>query len=53
MFFLQQGPAETTDYMILGLAVIFVTMLLHVISLRVRRRNLEKDIELLEELEGK
>ena len=51
LLLLQEGPAETTDYMILGFVVIFGTMLAHVISLWVRQRNLEKDIELLEQLE--
>ena len=48
---LQEGPAETTDYMILGFVVIFGAMLAYVISLWVRNRNLNKDIELLEQLE--
>ena len=51
LLFLQEGPAETTDYMILGFVVIFGVMLVYVISLWVRRRNLKKDIELLEQLE--
>lgn len=49
--FLQQGPAETTDFMILGFAVIFGVMLLHVWSLYSRANRLKKDIELLEEME--
>ncbi len=51
LLLLQEGPAETTDYMILGFVVIFGAMLAYVISLWVRRRNLNKDIELLEQLE--
>ncbi|MBN2499578.1 MAG: hypothetical protein JXB38_02360 [Anaerolineales bacterium] len=51
LLLLQEGPAETTDYMILGFVVIFGAMLAYVISLWVRRRNLLKDIELLEQLE--
>lgn len=47
---LQQGPAETTDYMIFGYAVIFGVMLLYLISLILRRRNLKQDMELIEEL---
>jgi hypothetical protein len=55
MFFsiLQQAPAETTRYMIAGYAVIFSIMLLYVISLVIRRRNLERDIETLMEMETK
>ena len=49
--FLKEAPAETVAYMIAGFAVIFGVMLIYLISLRVRRRNLEWDIELLEELE--
>ena len=46
-----QGPIETTNYMIAGYAVIFGVMALYLISLVVRRRNLLRDLELLEELE--
>lgn len=48
---LQEGPAETTNYMIAGYAVIFGVMLIYLISLYVRRRNLEQDLELLDELQ--
>jgi hypothetical protein len=47
---LQEGPAETTGFMIAGYAVIFGVMLLYVISLYIRRRNLIRDLEVLEEL---
>jgi hypothetical protein len=47
---LQEGPAQTTDYMIMGYAVIFGLMLIYVVSLYVRQRNLKQDLELLEEL---
>lgn len=50
---LQQGPAETTAYMIAGYAVIFGVMLIYLASLAIRRRNLEQDLEVLEELEAK
>jgi CcmD family protein len=55
MFFtiLQQAPAETTRYMIAGYAVIFSIMLLYVLSLAIRRRNLERDLETLKEIETK
>ena len=51
MFLLQQGPAETTDYMILGFVVIFGAILGHVWSLNARRKNMEKELELLKELD--
>ncbi len=44
-------PAETTDYMIAGYVVIFAVMFLYLGSLALRRRSLERDIALLEELD--
>jgi CcmD family protein len=49
---LQEGPADTTSYMIAGYAVIFVVMLLYLISLFVRQRNLQKDLEVFEEIQA-
>jgi len=49
---LQEGPANTTSFMIAGYAVIFGVMLLYLISLLVRQRNLQKDLEVLEEMQG-
>jgi hypothetical protein len=48
---LQQAPAETTRYMVAGYIVIFSVMLLYVLSLVIRRRNLERDLETLKEME--
>jgi hypothetical protein len=48
---LQEGPAQTTNYMLIGYAVIFGSMLIYVISLYLRQRNLERDLELMKELE--
>jgi hypothetical protein len=50
---LQQGPIETTNYMIAGYTVIFGVMAIYLVSLFLRRRNLQRDLELLEELENK
>lgn len=47
-----QMPPDTTAYMLLGYAVIFVGMLVYVASLWVRRRNLEADYRALQEEEG-
>lgn len=47
---LQEGPAQTTNYMIMGYAVIFGLMLIYVLSLYIRQRNLKQDLELMEEL---
>ena len=49
--FLQVGPANTTSYMIAGYAIIFGVMLLYLISLLVRQRNLNRDLEVLEEIQ--
>ena len=48
---LQEGPADTTSYMIAGYAIIFGVMLIYLISLLVRQRNLQKDLEVLEEIQ--
>jgi CcmD family protein len=48
-----QAPAETTRYMVAGYTVIFSVMLLYVVSLGLRRRRLERDIETLNEIELK
>lgn len=48
--FLENGPIETTGYMILGFSVIFGVLFLHLWSLRLRRINLNKDLELLKEI---
>ena len=49
---LLEGPANTNTYMIAGFSVIFGVMLLYVLSLIVRRRNLTQDLELLQELDS-
>lgn len=51
MEFLQTAPAETTSYMIAGYAVIFGVMLIYLVSLVVRQRNLKQDMELIQDLE--
>ena len=51
-YLLQEGPANTTSFMIAGYAVIFGVMLIYLISLLVRQRNLQKDLEGLEEIQG-
>ena len=44
---------ETTGYMILGHVVFSIVMLVYLISLAVRQRNLKQDLETLQELEEK
>jgi len=53
MMFLQDVTANTTSYMIAGYTVVFGLMLLYLVSLIVRRRNLQQDAEMLETLEKK
>lgn len=53
MLLLQEGPAETSAYMIAGYAVIFSVMLIYLASLYLRRRNLRQDLEMLQDLEEK
>ncbi|HUF36916.1 MAG TPA: CcmD family protein [Anaerolineales bacterium] len=47
----QQIPSETTNYMILGYTIIFGTLGIYLFSLVSRRRNLEKDKEVLEKFQ--
>ena len=46
-------PLETTNYMIAGYAVIFGVMLVYLVSLFGRWRNLKRDVQMLRELEEK
>ncbi len=49
---LMQTPlADTTSYMIFGFAVIFGTMLIYLVTLIARSRNLKNELETLEELD--
>jgi hypothetical protein len=50
IFLRQESPPDTSGYLALGYAIIFGTLLLHLASLITRRRNLEQDLELLNEL---
>jgi hypothetical protein len=45
------APADTLLYMIAGYTVIFGILLLYLVSLIVRARNLHRDEETLQELE--
>lgn len=44
--------ADTTGFMILGLSVIIGTILLFIAYLLMRRRNLQRDLEVLETIEA-
>ena len=51
--FLQDAPADTGNYMILGFGVILGLIGLYLVSLAVRWRNAQRDLRMLEEIEGK
>ena len=52
-FLLQEPTPDTSIYMIAGYAVIFSVMLIYLVSLYLRQRNLRQDLEMLDELEEK
>lgn len=49
----QSGPAQTTDYMIAGYAVIIGVMAIYVISLFLRKRSLLRQWEMLKTIRDK
>ena len=51
LFSIQQAPANTVGYMIAGYAVIFSFILIYLVSLAIRRRNLKADLEVIQEME--
>jgi len=55
MFFvdavLQQAPAETTNYMIAGFAVVFIVIFLYLLSIYLRTKKQMRDYEILREIE--
>ncbi len=50
MLLLQDTPANTTNFMVAGYVVIFGVMLIYLISLYIRQRSLNQDLEVLEEI---
>jgi hypothetical protein len=50
MFFLETPP-NTSSYMVAGYAVAFGVMLIYVLSLYIRSRNLNRDLSTLEEMD--
>ena len=49
----QDAIPNTTNYMILGYAVIFTVMAIYLISLGLRQRSLKQDLDTLKEIEEK
>ena len=49
MFYLE-APPDTSQYMIAGYAIAFGVMIIYVVSLFIRYRNLVRDLSFLEEM---
>jgi hypothetical protein len=52
MFFQEPTP-DTSGYMIAGYAVFFIVSAIYLLSLSIRNRSLQRDLETLEELDSK
>lgn len=50
-FLLQEGTPETTNFMIAGYIVFFLILIIYLVSLYARWRNLQQDMKMMEELE--
>lgn len=46
------GPANTDNYMIAGFIVSFVTMGIYLLSMYIRSRNLNRDLETYESMDA-
>ena len=44
---------DTSQYMILGYTVFFIVSAIYLVSLAIRNRNLQRDLQTLEELDKK
>ena len=49
--FILEAPPNTSQYMVAGYAIAFGVMLIYVVSLFVRSRNLRRDLSMLEEMD--
>jgi hypothetical protein len=47
---IQQGPADTLTYMLLGFAVILGVMGLYIANIALRFRNMRRDLKVLEDI---
>ena len=48
----QQATPDTMAFMVGGFAVIFGTLLIYWASILIRRRNLDQDLKILEDIEN-
>jgi len=51
MYFFQEPTPDTSIYMIAGYAIFFIVMVVYLASLVIRWRNLERDLQTLEDME--
>jgi hypothetical protein len=51
MFFFQEPTPDTSSYMIAGYVIFFAVSIIYLASLYIRSRNLQRDLETLEELD--
>ena len=49
--FILETPPDTSGYMVAGYAIAFGVMLIYVVSLFIRSRNLKRDLTMLEEMD--
>jgi hypothetical protein len=50
--FIQDTPPDTSAYMIAGYAIFFVFLIIYLVSLFIRSRNLNEDLVILEGMEN-
>jgi hypothetical protein len=50
--FFQHNTPDTSKYMLAGYVIFFIVMILYPLSLYLRQRKLQKDLELLEDLDN-
>jgi hypothetical protein len=50
--FLQQSIPDTSKYMLAGYVIFFTALILYPLSLYLRHRKLQKDLELLKDLDN-
>ncbi len=48
----QDAPPDTSAYMIAGYTIFFVVSAIYLLSLAIRRRNLEQDLKTLESIQA-
>jgi hypothetical protein len=50
---LQQAPAETFNYMVMGFSLILGVTFLYILSIIIRIRNFKRDLPMLKEVDEK